>query len=44
MTDCNECYLSMQNCHDMSICCEDEEYEGDECLWFEPIEQEVKTE
>ena len=21
---CNDCYLSMQNCHDMSICCEDE--------------------
>ena len=22
--DCNDCYLSMQNCHDKSICCEDE--------------------
>ena len=21
---CNDCYLSMQNCHDRSICCEDE--------------------
>ena len=21
---CNDCWLSMQNCHDMSICCEDE--------------------
>lgn len=21
---CNDCYLSMQNCHDKSICCEDE--------------------
>ena len=21
---CNDCYLSMQNCHDISICCEDE--------------------
>ena len=22
--DCNDCFLSMQNCHDRSICCEDE--------------------
>ena len=21
---CNDCFLSMQNCHDKSICCEDE--------------------
>lgn len=21
---CNDCYLSMQNCHDREICCEDE--------------------
>lgn len=21
---CNDCYYSMQNCHDISICCEDE--------------------
>ena len=21
---CNDCWLSMQNCHDKSICCEDE--------------------
>lgn len=21
---CNDCYLSMQNCHDTSMCCEDE--------------------
>jgi len=37
MTDCNKCYLSMQNCHDMSICCESEEYYGERCDWFEPI-------
>lgn len=36
---CNDCWLSMQNCHDMSICCESEEYEGDECVWFEPIDE-----
>ena len=36
---CNDCWLSMQNCHDMSICCESEEYEGDECGWFEPIDE-----
>lgn len=34
---CNDCYLSMQNCHDMSICCEMEEYYGDRCDSFEPI-------
>ena len=36
---CNDCWLSMQNCHDASICCESEEYEGDECGWFEPIDE-----
>lgn len=35
--DCNDCYLSMQNCHDMSICCEDETAL---CDYFEPLEQE----
>lgn len=34
---CNDCWLSMQNCHDMSICCESEE---GLCYWFEPIEEE----
>ena len=38
MTDCSKCYFSMQNCHDMSICCESEEYYGERCDWFEPIE------
>ena len=38
MADCNKCYLSMQNCHDMSICCESEEYYGERCDQFEPIE------
>lgn len=28
---CNDCALSMQNCHDMSICCEDE---TGLCDWF----------
>lgn len=32
---CNDCFLSMQNCHDMSICCESEEYYGDRCDSFE---------
>lgn len=31
---CNDCYLSMQNCHDMSICCEDE---TGLCDWFEEM-------
>lgn len=35
--DCNDCYLSMQNCHDRSICCEDE---TGLCDWFEPLEGE----
>jgi len=38
MTDCNKCYLSMQNCHDASIACESEEYNGERCDWFEPLE------
>ena len=37
---CNDCYLSMQNCHDMSICCEDE---TGLCDWFEPIPLNVDT-
>ena len=31
---CNDCYLSMQNCHDKSICCEDE---TGLCDYFEEI-------
>lgn len=31
---CNDCYLSMQNCHDKSICCEDE---TGLCDWFEEL-------
>ena len=34
---CNDCYLSMQNCHDKSICCEDE---TGLCDWFEEMEGE----
>ena len=34
---CNDCYLSMQNCHDRSICCEDE---TGLCDWFETVEGE----
>lgn len=42
---CNDCWLSMQNCHDMSICCEMEEYSGDRCDWFEPMpEKEEQNE
>jgi len=33
---CNDCYLSMQNCHDMSICCEDE---SGLCDMFEKMEE-----
>ena len=32
-TDCNDCHLAMQNCHDKSICCEDE---TGLCDHFEP--------
>ena len=39
---CNDCWRSMQNCHDISICCDNEEYEGDECEWFEPIDEAEK--
>ena len=38
--DCNDCYLSMQNCHDMSICCEDE---CGLCDWFEDIGEQDET-
>ena len=33
---CNDCYLSMQNCHDKSICCEDE---TGLCDYFEEMPQ-----
>ena len=36
---CNDCFLSMQNCHDMSICCEDE---TGLCDWFEEMDGERK--
>lgn len=32
---CNDCFLAMQNCHDMSICCEDE---TELCDYFEECE------
>ena len=35
---CNDCYLSMQNCHDLSICCEDE---TGLCDFFEEIPTEL---
>ena len=35
---CNDCFLAMQNCHDMSICCEDE---TGLCDWFEEIQKEA---
>lgn len=34
---CNDCYLSMQNCHDKSICCEDE---TGLCDWFKEMRGE----
>ena len=37
---CNDCYLSMQNCHDLSICCEDE---TGLCDCFEEIPVERRT-
>ena len=37
---CNDCYLSMQNCHDKSICCEDE---TGLCDYFEEIPAERRT-
>ena len=36
---CNDCFLAMQNCHDMSICCEDE---TGLCDWFEEMDGERK--
>lgn len=36
---CNDCFLSMQNCHDMSICCEDE---TGLCDYFEEIDREAE--
>lgn len=35
--DCNDCFLSMQNCHDRAIACEDE---TGLCDWFEALEAE----
>ena len=35
-TSCNDCFLSMQNCHDKSICCEDE---SGLCDWFEEMQR-----
>lgn len=35
---CNDCYLSMQNCHDRSICCEDE---TGLCDYFEEMPREA---
>lgn len=32
--DCNDCYYSMQNCNDRSVCCEDETALCDN---FEPV-------
>ena len=34
---CNDCYLCMQNCKDMSTCCEDE---TGLCDYFEEMEGE----
>lgn len=37
--DCNDCYYSMQNCNDRSICCEDETALCDN---FEPVAERKK--
>ena len=37
---CNDCYLAMQNCHDKSICCEDE---TGLCDWFEELPREGES-
>lgn len=34
---CLDCYRAMSNCHDKNICCDQEEYDGEKCEWFEPI-------
>ena len=34
--DCNKCFLAYCNCHDRRISCDDEEYSGDRCEWYEP--------
>ena len=34
----------MQNCHDMSIACESEEFYGERCDQFEPMEEEGEQE
>ena len=36
---CNDCFLSMQNCHDRSICCEDE---TGLCDYFEEIDRNTE--
>lgn len=38
--DCNDCYYSMQNCNDRSICCEDETALCDD---FESVAEEKKN-
>lgn len=38
---CNDCFLSMQNCHNMSICCEDE---TGLCDYFEEMREDEKDE
>ena len=37
---CSVCYYAMCNCHDSRICCESEEYYGEKCEQFEPINAE----
>ena len=37
---CNDCYRAMRNCHDRRICCDMEEYEGEQCDWFEPMQEQ----
>ena len=38
---CNDCFLAMQNCHDISICCEDE---TGLCDYFEEMPWEAANE
>jgi len=31
---CKDCYWAFENCKDITLCCDMEEYDGDKCEWF----------
>ena len=41
---CKDCYWSIDNCKDLIICCDTEEYDGDKCKWFKSIVDDEVTE